>query len=108
VTWRRWPDWPAFRAAQPPAARCWFIEQGGAKGYHEVVYGPEDYLVFGRESAGLPSLLLLANRAEWLHIPMVNPVARSLNMSNWVSLVLFEALRQSGFRASDGLATTGG
>ena len=108
VTWRRWPDWPAFRAAQPPGARCWFIEQGGAKGYHEVAYGPDDYLVFGRESAGLPRLLLDANLAEWRHIPMVNPAARSLNLSNCVALVLFEALRQSGFRASDGSTASGG
>ena len=50
-----------------------------------------------RETAGLPKALLDANRGGWLRIPMLNPAARSLNLSNCVALVLFEALRQQGF-----------
>jgi tRNA (cytidine/uridine-2'-O-)-methyltransferase len=61
-------------------------------------------LVFGRETKGLPSLLLEQNRDAWLNIPMQNPEARSLNLSNCVAIVLFEALRQTGF----GGATTPG
>jgi tRNA (cytidine/uridine-2'-O-)-methyltransferase len=45
----------------------------------------------------LPASLLQANRDRWLRIPMFNPQARSLNLSNCVALVLFEALRQQGF-----------
>ena len=100
VDWHRWSNWPAFRSAQPADARFWFVEQGGARGYHEVAYGPKDYLVFGRETAGLPRLLLEAQRDAWVNIPMLNPAARSLNLANCVALVLFEALRQNGFSAA--------
>ena len=98
VEWRRWPDWAAFHARLPAAARVWFIESGGPKHYAEVSYAPEDYLVFGRETAGLPKGLLEANRDCWLRIPMFNTASRSLNLSNCAALVLFEALRQQGFR----------
>jgi len=97
VTWHRWANWPAFTAALPAGARLWFIEQGGARRYDEARFGPEDYLVFGRETAGLPRALLEANADHWLRIPMFNPDARSLNLSNCVALVLYEALRQQGF-----------
>jgi tRNA (cytidine/uridine-2'-O-)-methyltransferase len=50
--------------------------------------------VFGRETAGLPLALLQAHSEHWLDIPMANPDARSLNLSNCVAIVLFEALRQ--------------
>src|SRR5262252_2716617 len=53
VRWHRWPGWPQFRAQVAPTARLWFIESGGPKAYTEVSYGPDDYLVFGRETAGL-------------------------------------------------------
>jgi len=97
VQWHRWPNWPAFLAAQPADARLWLVEQGGQRGYHEVAYGPDDYLVFGRETAGIPKLLLEAYPDHWLRIPMANPEARSLNLANCTALVLFEALRQNGF-----------
>jgi tRNA (cytidine/uridine-2'-O-)-methyltransferase len=97
VAWRRWANWAEFAAALPPGARLWFIESGGARAYSEAAYGPEDYLVFGRETAGLPAALLEAHRDRWLRIPMSNPAARSLNLSNCVALVLYEALRQQGF-----------
>ena len=98
VEWRRWPDWAAFHARLPATARVCFIESGGPKHYAEVSYAPEDYLVFGRETAGLPKGLLEANRDCWLRIPMFNTASRSLNLSNCAALVLFEALRQQGFR----------
>jgi len=98
VQWQRWPDWNAFAAALPADAILWFIESGGPRLYTEARFGPEDYLVFGRETAGLPKQLLNENREHWVRIPMFNPEARSLNLSNCVSLVLFEALRQQGFK----------
>jgi len=97
VTWQRWKSWNEFSASVPADAKLWFIEQGGAKFYSEAEFGPNDYLVFGRETAGLPKALLEANADTWLRIPMFNPDARSLNLSNCVALVLFEALRQQGF-----------
>jgi len=97
VTWRRWAGWREFEAGLPANARLWFIESDGPKIYTDVAFGADDYLVFGRETAGLPKLLLEQNRERWLRIPMFNPDARSLNLSNCVALVLFEALRQNGF-----------
>jgi tRNA (cytidine/uridine-2'-O-)-methyltransferase len=97
VTWHRWVNWQAFAGRLPADARLWLIESDGPRHYAEVRYGPDDYLVFGRETAGLPRSLLEAQRESWLRIPMFNPAARSLNLSNCAALVLFEALRQQGF-----------
>lgn len=101
VEWHRWKNWDAFHRTLPPSARLWFIESGGPKVYSETSYSPDAYLVFGRETAGLPRKLLEENRERWLRIPMFNPQARSLNLSNCVALVLFEALRQQGFVNED-------
>ena len=98
VDWKRWKGWQDFHRSLPPVARLWFVESGGPKHYAEASYQPDDYLVFGRETAGLPKELLEQNRDHWLRIPMLNPQSRSLNLSNCVALVLFEALRQQGFR----------
>ena len=97
VQWERWPDWTAFRRQVPAPARLWFIESGGPLRYDQANFGANDYLVFGRETAGLPKKLLEENDDSWLRIPMFNPQARSLNLSNCVALVLFEALRQQSF-----------
>jgi tRNA (cytidine/uridine-2'-O-)-methyltransferase len=97
VEWRRWPDWAAFTAELAAAARLWFVESDGPVRYSDVRFQPTDYLVFGRETAGLPRALLESHRDAWLRIPMFNPESRSLNLANSVALVLFEALRQQGF-----------
>jgi tRNA (cytidine/uridine-2'-O-)-methyltransferase len=97
VTWHRWQSWTAFRAELPKQARLWFVESDGPRRYTEAKFTPEDYLVFGRETAGLPRKLVEENRDHWLRIPMFNEGARSLNLSNCAALVLFEALRQQGF-----------
>ncbi len=99
VTWRRWKSWSDFITQFAPEARLWFIESGGAKHYAEVQFAPDDYLVFGRETAGVPKTLLEQHRDHWLRIPMFNEQARSLNLSNCVALVLYEALRQQNFAA---------
>ena len=97
VEWRRWPDWAAFQAHLPGEAQLWWIESEGPRRYTDVAYGSEDYLVFGRETAGLPPRLLADHRDGWVRIPLFHGQARSLNLSNCVALVLFEALRQQGF-----------
>jgi len=97
VTWHRWASWLAFQEALPAAARLWFIESGGPQIYSDIAFAPDDYLVFGRETAGLPKKFLEESPERWLQIPMFNSRARSLNLSNCVALVLFEALRQQGF-----------
>jgi tRNA (cytidine/uridine-2'-O-)-methyltransferase len=100
VDWRMWDDWAAFEADLPERARLWLVEQGGARRYDEAEFGPEDYLVFGRETAGLPRTLLEKCPEQVLSIPMFNPESRSLNLANSVSVVLYEALRQQGFKNS--------
>ena len=97
VEWHRWKNWTAFAEKLPAEARLWFVESDGPKLYSEARFGEGDYLVFGRETAGLPQPLLEAHRERWLRIPMFNAESRSLNLSNCVALVLFEALRQQGF-----------
>ena len=64
--------------------------------YTSVKYQPGDVLVFGRETAGLPESLLAANWERCIRIPMQNE-ARSLNLSNAVAVVVYEAYRQCGF-----------
>jgi len=97
VEWHRWANWKSFTTQIPAGARLWFVESGGPKRYSEETFSPDDYLVFGRETAGLPRTLLENHRDHWLRIPMFNSESRSLNLSNCVALVLFEALRQQGF-----------
>jgi tRNA (cytidine/uridine-2'-O-)-methyltransferase len=97
VEWHRWPDWTGFHQQLPAGARLWFIESNGPRLYSEAQFAPEDYLVFGRETAGLPKQLLKENRDHWLRLPMFNPESRSLNLSNCAAIVLFEALRQQAF-----------
>ena len=99
VEWHRWKDWNTFTQNLSTASRLWFIESNGPRLYTQADFRTDDYLVFGRETAGLPKALLETNRDRWLRIPMFNPEARSLNLSNCVALVLFEALRQQGFKA---------
>jgi tRNA (cytidine/uridine-2'-O-)-methyltransferase len=100
VQWKRHRDWTAFTREAGTDARFWYIESGGPRLYSEARFLAADYLVFGRETAGLPRPLLEANPERWLRIPMLNPNARSLNLANCVALVLFEALRQRGFESA--------
>jgi tRNA (cytidine/uridine-2'-O-)-methyltransferase len=97
VEWHRWKNWSAFVGKNPATSKLWFIESNGEKIYSDAKFSADDYLVFGRETAGLPKQLLESHRENWLRIPMFNAESRSLNLSNCVALVLFEALRQQGF-----------
>ena len=97
VTWHRWPNWAAFEQSLNRGARLWMVESEGPRPYSDVRYEENDYLVFGRETAGIPKALLDQHRERWIGIPMLNPEARSINLSNAVAIVLFEALRQQGF-----------
>ncbi len=64
--------------------------------YSDVEYCDGDYILFGKETKGLPEDLLYNNREECIRIPMIDE-ARSLNLSNAVAIVVYEALRQTGF-----------
>jgi tRNA (cytidine/uridine-2'-O-)-methyltransferase len=102
VEWHRWKNWNAFLENVPANATLWFVESNGPKLYSDAKFSPDDYLVFGRETAGLPRQLLESHRENWLRIPMFNAASRSLNLSNCVALVLFEALRQQDFAGEIG------
>jgi tRNA (cytidine/uridine-2'-O-)-methyltransferase len=95
--WHRWTNWSEFEKQIPFDARLWLIESNGPKNYAAVQYAANDYLIFGRETAGLPKPILDRYRDGWLRIPMFHARVRSLNLSNCVALVLYEALRQQGF-----------
>lgn len=97
VTWHRWRNWAEFEVSLLADARLWLIEDGGPRRYDHAAFQAGDYLVFGRETAGLPRALLEARTDRWLHIPMLQDGVRSLNLSNCVALVGYELLRQLDF-----------
>ena len=79
-----------------PQARFVYLTTKADRTYTNWSFQPDDCLVFGRETRGLPEDLLHANWDRCLKIPMLNPNVRSLNLATAVGIVLFEALRQLG------------
>ena len=79
-----------------PGARIYMSTTKAKKVYTEVSYEPDCYLMFGKESAGIPEEILVDYEETCVRIPMWGDI-RSLNLSNAVSIVLYEALRQNGF-----------
>ena len=82
--------------AKYPASPFFFLSTKADKGYTEVSYPQDSFLVFGKETKGLPENLLTSGKGQAVRIPMTDS-ARSLNLSNSVAIVLYEALRQNGF-----------
>ena len=80
-----------------PDAKLWMATTKAKQTYSEVKYGPDDYIMFGKESAGIPEEILVDHEDTCIRIPMLDKV-RSLNLSNSVSIVLYEALRQNNFK----------
>lgn len=89
---RKWKNFVQLRQAHPPAARYFFLTTKSRRRYFDVKFQPGDFLVFGRETKGLPEALLEANAPSCLTIPMQS--TRSLNLATAVAIVLFEAVRQ--------------
>jgi tRNA (cytidine/uridine-2'-O-)-methyltransferase len=79
---------------QGEGPRFYYVTTKSKRSYTEPRYEWGDYLVFGRETAGLPKTLLDANAKTTITIPMFNPQARSLNLATAVAIVLYEAMRQ--------------
>lgn len=79
-----------------PGAKIWMATTKAKKVYTEVSYGPDDFIMFGKESAGIPEEILVENEDTCIRIPMLEKI-RSLNLSNSVAIVLYEALRQNDF-----------
>ncbi|MCI8326280.1 MAG: tRNA (cytidine(34)-2'-O)-methyltransferase [Lachnospiraceae bacterium] len=79
-----------------PGAKIYLATTKGKCVYTEVSYEPDCYLMFGKESAGIPEEILVRYPEECVRIPMLGET-RSLNLSNSVAIVLYEALRQNHF-----------
>jgi tRNA (cytidine/uridine-2'-O-)-methyltransferase len=89
-----WPDLPTLQAANP-SARFIYTSKKAARSHVAMAYREGDFLVFGKETKGLPDSLIDANTATSVRIPITGPV-RSLNLSTAAGIVLYEALRQTG------------
>jgi len=95
LDWKTWPSFEALQTAE--AGRYFFFTTKTERLYTEVNYQPGDFLVFGRETKGLPEPLLAANQDRCVTLPMSHPEVRSLNLATSVGIGLYEALRQTGF-----------
>lgn len=78
------------------APKLWFATTKAKHAYTEVCYGPNDYIMLGNESAGIPEEILVKHPDACIRIPMWGHI-RSLNLSNAAAIILYEALRQNGF-----------
>ena len=83
-----------------PGAKIWYATTKARRAYTEVTFGEDDYIMFGKESAGIPEEILVDNEESCIRIPML-PEIRSLNLSNSVAIVLYEALRQNEFKSME-------
>lgn len=79
-----------------PDAKIWLATTKAPKRYTDVQFQENDFIMFGKESAGIPEEILIDHKDNCIRIPM-NPEIRSLNLANSVAIVLYEALRQNEF-----------
>ena len=90
-------DLDALFARHPEAAEdLWLATTKAPRDYTQARFSPDSWLFFGKETAGLPETLLAEHWERAVRIPMISE-ARSLNLSNSVAIVAYEALRQQGF-----------
>ena len=92
---RRWRSFDHF-LEENSGASLYFATTKGQRLYSEVSYEPDAFIIFGKESAGIPEEILVAHPDRAVRIPM-REGERSLNLANSVSVILYEALRQNGF-----------
>ena len=92
----RYMNYEEFKQMHPQA-RIWMATTKARQVYSDVTFEPDDYIMFGKESAGIPEEILVENEEMCIRIPMLEQI-RSLNLSNSVAIVLYEALRQNRFQ----------
>ena len=80
-----------------PGAKIWMATTKAKQVYSDVEFGDDDFIMFGKESAGIPEETLIEYEKTCIRIPMLDEI-RSLNLSNSVAIVLYEALRQQDFK----------
>ena len=90
-----YPDLEDF-LEKNPGAKIYMATTKAHRVYTEVSYEEDCYIMFGKESAGIPEEILVQNEENCIRIPMMEKI-RSLNLGNSVAIVLYEALRQNGF-----------
>lgn len=95
VKLHRWDSLEQLQA-EFPQGRYWYMSKKAERNYTQVAFQPGDFLVFGKETLGLPEELLDRVGEQALRIPIFSPVVRSLNLANSAAIILFEALRQTG------------
>ena len=95
LTVSRYLDFEDFKAKHP-GAKIWMATTKAGRSYTEADFGPDDFIMFGKETAGIPEEILVEHEETCIRIPMKESI-RSLNLSNAVAIVLYEALRQNGF-----------
>jgi tRNA (cytidine/uridine-2'-O-)-methyltransferase len=87
-------NWQSFvDDRKPPRESLYFFEEHGAQSLYAPNYQPDAYLVFGCESAGLPKAILDGMDDRVFHLPMLNPLVRSLNLANVATAVIYQAMR---------------
>ena len=91
----RYMNFEEFQSLHP-GVRIWMATTKAKHVYSDVSFDPDDYIMFGKESAGIPEEILLENQERAVRIPMIGDI-RSLNLANSVAIVLYEALRQNNF-----------
>ena len=91
----RYLNFDDFREKHP-GARIWMASTKAKKVYSDVEFSPGDFIMFGREGGGIPEEILVENEENCIRIPMIEG-ERSLNLANSLAIVLYEALRQTGF-----------
>lgn len=89
-----WKSFDELRASAGETARFWFLSTKASASPWQAEFQPGDYLVFGRETKGLPEELVAAAGAQSLRIPMAPGGTRSLNLATAIAIVLYEAARQ--------------
>lgn len=92
---RRYINFEEFLERNPDV-KIWMATTKAKHNYSEVHFGEDDYIMFGKESAGIPEEILLDYEETCIRIPMLDRI-RSLNLSNSAAIVLYEALRQNNF-----------
>ncbi len=98
----RYMNYAEFKEKHPDA-KIWMATTKAKRVYTDVTFAPDDYIMFGKESGGIPEEILVENEETCIRIPMMDQI-RSLNLSNSVAIVLYEALRQNDF---SGMQTQG-
>ncbi len=98
-----WPEvklfrWNSLEDLQHayPQGRFWYTSKKAERTYSSVTYETGDFLVFGKETLGLPEKLLEEKTTQCIRIPIFTAAVRSLNLANSAAIVLYEALRQTG------------